>query len=377
MTVRFKMGFERPELKNFEAYSPGRTINQVKKQFHLKRVVKLASNENSWGPSPRAVRAAQSASRFIHRYPEGASPDLRMVLAHKHKVHPDQVIVGAGSDEIIELLGKAFLRSYDDIVVSAHAFIRYRMAGELMGCHVRTVPMRYFRHDLAAMAAAVTKSTKLVFIANPNNPTGTYNTAKEVRQFLKSLLGETLSIWDEAYFDYAHLARDYGSILENRLANSRTVVLRTFSKAHALAGLRVGYAVAPSWVVRALDRIRPPFNVTHIGQAAALASLEDGRHIDRSVRMNADQREFLCGELERLGVNFVPSCANFLLINVAPRRGRDVFEELLCRGVIVRAVDEYGLPGWVRVTVGTPQENRIFMRAFEAVLGDSRRRVIS
>jgi histidinol-phosphate aminotransferase len=357
--------FERPQIRHFEPYAPGRDLSQIRKQYGLRRVVKLASNENAWGASALAARAVRVAAAGVYRYPEGVSTDLRTALARKHKVFPSRVIVGAGSDEIIELLGKAFLKPADDIVVSAHAFVRYRMAGELMGCRVRTIPMKSLRHDLPMMAAAVTRSTKFVFIANPNNPTGTYNTLGEVRNFLSRLPSRTLSVWDEAYFEYARTEPDYGSILENHLAGPKTIILRTFSKVYGLAGLRVGYAVAPPWVVSVLDRIRPPFNVSTVAQAGALAALGDAGHVRRSVERNLEGRECLCRALDRLGIEFVPSCANFLLVSVAPRRGREVFSRLLEQGVIVRAVEEYGLPRHIRVTVGTADENRIFLRALE------------
>jgi len=360
--------FERPEIRHFEPYAPGRGIEQIRKQYGLKRVIKLASNENAWGVSTRVTRAIRAAAAGVYRYPEGASADLRAVLARRHKVLSSRVIMGAGSDEIIELLGKAFLRPTDEIVVSAHAFVRYRMAGELMGCRVRTVPMKGLRHDLEMMSEAVTRSTKFVFIANPNNPTGTYNTLGEVRKFLSRLPSKTLSVWDEAYFEYARLEPDYGCILENHLAGPKTIVLRTFSKVYGLAGLRVGYAVAPPWVVSALDRIRPPFNVSTVAQAAALSALGDAGHVRRSVERNLEGRGFLCRALDRLGIEWTPSCANFLLISVAPRRGRDVFNRLLEQGVIVRAVEEYGLPRHIRVTVGTKDENRVFIRALEKVV---------
>jgi histidinol-phosphate aminotransferase len=363
-----KIGFERPEIGHFEPYVPGRGIEQIRKQYGLKRVIKLASNENAWGASPLAVKAVQAAAQGAYRYPDGGSTELRAVLARKHRVSPQHIIVGAGSDEIIELLGKAFLKPTDEIVVSEHAFIRYRMAGELMGCRIRTVPMRYMRHDLDAMAAAITPSTKLVFIANPNNPTGTYNTLKEVRQFLSRLPPETLSIWDEAYFDYARAERDYGCIFENHLKSSNAMILRTFSKVYGLAGLRVGYGVGPSWVVNVLDRVRPPFNVSIAAQAAAMAALKDLRFVEQSVKKNLEGRNTLCNELEKMGLGIVPSCANFLLISVAPLLGSEVFRRLLTHGVIVRAVEEYGFPYHIRVTVGTPAENRLLLQTLKKVI---------
>lgn len=370
MTMTARSGFNpepRPQVEKFEPYLPGRSLEQVKREYGLKAVVKMASNENALGPSPKAVAALKACASRVHRYPDGYSTDLRRALAKALGVRFEQVVLGAGSDELIELLGKAYLTPADEIIVSEHAFVRYRMAGDLMGATVKTVAMKGYTHDLAAMAAAATDKTKFVFVANPNNPTGTYNTHDEVEEFLITLPARVVPVFDEAYFEYARLKKDYPDSLGFFKAGRTLVVLRTFSKIHGLAGLRVGYGVMPDGLVETLDRVRPPFNVSVPAQAAALAALGDRTHVRRSLKLAQTEGRRLEKALSAMRVEWVPSAANFLLVNVEPQRGTDVYQALLRRGVIVRALEEYGLPNYVRVTVGLPRENRLFLKAFEEV----------
>jgi histidinol-phosphate aminotransferase len=357
----------RPQVANFEPYTPGRCLDAVKKQFGLKRVVKLASNENPLGPSPRAAAAFQKAAKALHHYPDGFGAGLRQALAKRLGVKPAQVTLGAGSDEIIENLAKAYLNPGDEIVVSDHAFVRYRMAGELMGTRVVTVPMRRWTHDLEAMARAVTDRTKFVFVANPNNPTGTYNTATEVEEFLITLPARVVPVFDEAYFEYARVKKDYPDALDFFKAGRQLIVLRTFSKIYGLAGLRVGYGVAAEWIVDVLDRVRPPFNVSSPAQAAAAAALLDRNQVKRSVRLVRNEMRKMEKALDAMRAAWVPSAANFLLMDVAPHRGDDVFQAMLRRGVIVRSMEEYGFPNHIRVSIGLPGENALFLKAFKEV----------
>ena len=358
----------RPELERFETYRPGLSIQEIRRQYGLKNVIKLASNENSLGPSPKAKAAYKKAADEIFRYPETRSVDLRRAVAERFKVDLGQVIVGAGSDEIIELLAKAFLTPEDNIVVSASSFLQYRIAANLMGASVITVPMKSLRHDLDGMAAAANERTRFVFIANPNNPTGTYNTEDEMEAFLARLPAHVVPVVDEAYFEYAAVNPDYPSVIE-RYARWRPMVgLRTFSKIHGLAGLRVGYGVAPEPLVAEMDKIRPPFNVSIPAQAAAHAAFFDLAHPKKSAAHNVKERAFLAEALTALGLEVVPSAANFLLFRVFPRKGRALFEDLLHRGVIARSVDEYGLPDYLRVTVGLRKENQMFLEALREVL---------
>jgi histidinol-phosphate aminotransferase len=260
------------------------------------------------------------------------------------------------------------LSPFDEVVVSESAFLQYRIAAELMGARAVAVPQKNMRQDLMGMSAAVTKRTKFIFIANPNNPTGTYNTRAEVDEFLSSLPGHVVPVFDEAYYEYAEAKKDYPSVIEEFFRKRPVVVLRTFSKAFGLAGLRVGYGVAPEGFVRTLDKIKPPFNVSVPAQFAAAAALFDEAHIKRSVKMNETEKERLAKELTAMNFTVVPSAANFLLFQVKPWTGRLLFERLLREGVVARSVDEYGLPDYLRVTVGRPDENKIFLKALREVV---------
>jgi histidinol-phosphate aminotransferase len=359
----------RPVVGKFEPYLPGRSLEQVKREYGLKSVVKLASNENPLGPSPRALAAARKAAAAAHLYPDGFSTDLRMAVARHAGVPSDRVVLGAGSDEIIALLGLAYLSPGDEIIVGDHAFIRYRMAADMMGASTVSVPMPELAHDLPAMARAVTPRTKMVFVANPNNPTGTYNTAAQVEALSDALPPSVLLVLDEAYYEYAREKKDYADGLALLKGGRNLMVLRTFSKAYGLAGLRVGWGAGPAEVVDALERIRPPFNLNVAAQAAGVAALADQGRVRRSVRLMASEMRKMEAAFRARGVEWTPSAGNFLLIKVAPLRGQDVFEALLKRGVIIRAMDEYGLPGHIRVTLGLPAENRLFLKEFLNLTG--------
>jgi len=365
----------RPEVRHFAPYIPGRPITEVQRRYGLATVYKLASNENAMGCSPKVRAVVRSVLGGLSRYPEGSSQMLRERLARLLRVSPAEVIIGAGSDELIELIGKTYLDRRDDIVVSEHAFIRYRMAGELMGCRIISVPMRAYTHDLRAMAAAVGPKTKAVFIANPNNPTGTYNTHRQLEGFLRDLRTAgrcPLVVVDEAYHEYARTHPDYALSLKLRAGYPNMIVLRTFSKAYGLAGLRVGYGVSRPEIIADLDRVRPPFNVSIFGQYLATAACDDQVHIRRTVSQVAREKRRVGAALQRLGCPCLPSAANFLLFDVSPRRGKDVFDALMAAGVIVRSMDEYGLPHHVRVTVGTRRENDAFLRALPGALRSTR-----
>jgi histidinol-phosphate aminotransferase len=322
------------------------------------------------------LAAVSRAHKSFYLYPDGDSASLRKAIAKKWSVAPERVIVGAGSDELIELLGKTFLAPNDSIVVSDHAFTRYRMAGELMGADVVTVPMRHYSHNLSAMGHAVRPNTKMVFVANPNNPTGTYNTQFELEHLLQHVAAleakqkrRILVVADEAYYEYAKaLQRDYPDTMKLQKRFPNLVILRTFSKIYALAGLRAGYAFADPLVIEALDRVRPPFNMNTAAQVAAEASLSDAGQVTRGINLIKAERRKMLPALARMGLPVVPSVANFILIDVSPRQGRQVFEALLDRGVIVRSVDEYGFRNHIRVTYGLPDQNQTFLKALREVL---------
>ncbi len=361
----------RSELERFESYLPGLAIEQIKRQYGLKNVIKMASNENPLGPSKKGVSAYEDAAERIFRYPETRSVDLRQLIAQKHRLDISQVIIGNGSDDIIELLAKTFLTNEDEIVVSAAAFMQYRSAAHLMGARVVTVPMKAMTHDLKAMAGAVTKRTKFVFIANPNNPTGTYNTHAEVDEFIAILPLHVVPVFDEAYFEYAQTSPDYPSISREYFKKRPLVVLRTFSKIFGLAGLRVGYGLAPDSMIVPMDKIRLPFNVSVPAQAAAAAAIFDEDHIRKSVELNETGKKFLEQELTSLNFKVIPSAGNFLLFNAQPWTGRFIFEQLIQKGIITRCVDEYGLQKYLRVTIGKMDENKTFLKALREVIKSS------
>ena len=360
-------------LKDVTPYLPGKPIGEVRRELGLKRVIKLASNENPLGASPRALSAARKALTQCSLYPEGSSPLLRGDLAARLGVDVSQVIVGNGSDEIIRLVAEAFLEPGDEVVVSRYSFIRFEQSSRLMGAGVVSVPMREWRHDLGAMAGAVTPKTKVVFIASPNNPTGTYNTHSEVEEFLKRVRSDVVVVLDEAYFHFAALRRGYQRSIPRLLVHPNLLVLRTFSKAYGLAGFRVGYGVGSPELVRLLNRVRMPFNVNLPGQAAAQAALSDEHFVKRTVQLTEEGKEFLLCGLKKLGTSPLESAANFVFVELPSAfSGRQVFQALLRSGIIVRPMDEYGLLRHIRISVGLPRENRQMLRALSRILNEKK-----
>ncbi|MCX7819808.1 MAG: histidinol-phosphate transaminase [Kiritimatiellae bacterium] len=355
-------------VRRLAVYEPGRPIEEVAREqgfADAAGIVKLASNENALGPSPRARRAIRAAAVRAHLYPDGGAFALREALARRFCVPPDCVAVGHGSNELIALLAQALLEPGDSIVASQCAFVVYRLVAELFGARTIETPMRAFTHDLDAMAGAVEPRTKLIFVANPNNPTGTMVGAEEIDRLIRRTPSDVLVVLDEAYIELLPPERQPDTIRYVREGRP-VMVLRTFSKTYGLAGLRIGYGLGPPEVVDALNRVRQPFNVNSVAQAAALAALEDEEHVERTRRMVAAGLAQWAAGCRRLGLETVPSVANFLLVRVGC--GRAVFEALQRRGVIVRPMDGYGLPEYVRVTVGTRRQNRVALRALAEVI---------
>ncbi|MFH1367535.1 MAG: histidinol-phosphate transaminase [Elusimicrobiota bacterium] len=366
----------RPAVRGFMPYVAGRPIETIKRELGLKKVYKLASNENPLGPSRMAVNAVKKAASRIFFYPDSNFWELRQAIAKKFGLKTENVMIGSGSDELIEILAKVFFKPEDEIVVSDHAFIRYKMAGDLLGCKTVTVPMTDYTHDLDAMLAAVTNRTKAVFIANPNNPTGTYNTAAEFKRFIEGLAAKPLDnlplvVMDEAYYEYAKVQKEYPETLGYLAKYPNLVILRTFSKIYGLAGLRAGYGFSSREVVDYVDRVRPPFNVNLVAQAAAEASLKDPKQVSRSVKLVEKEKKYLYSELRKLQVPYVPTAGNFVLIEVEPLKGEDVFRKLLQKGIIVRAMGEYDFPCHIRVSIGLHAENVLFMKALKEIIAHS------
>jgi len=344
-------------------YEPGKPIEYVARELGVDPagIVKLASNENPFGPSPRAVEAAKRALEQGQLYPDGGCFDLRQKLAEVYGLRPDQFIVGNGSNEILEFLGRVFLNPGDEVVMGAPAFVVYRLVTTLFEAKAVEVPLAGFRHDLAAMARAVTPRTKLVFVGSPNNPTGPANPEAEVLAFARALPEHVVLAYDEAYAEYQEKPVDLRPLIREGRA---VICLRTFSKIYGLAALRVGFGYGTAEMVTLLNRVRQPFNVNAIAQAAAIAALDDRAFVEKCIQENRAGMAQMQAGLRRLGLECAPSDANFLLVKVGD--GARWFEALQKRGVIVRPLKPYGLPEWLRITIGTREQNERVLRELAA-----------
>ncbi len=343
-----------PSVLTQPVYEPGKPIEDVARDLGLNpaEIIKLASNENPFGPSPRAKAAAVAALEHGELYPDGGCFRVRQALARAYGLVPEQFAIGNGSNELIELLGHALLRPGDEVVMATPSFIVYKLVALLFGAKPVEVPLVNHTHDLQALRAAITERTKLVFVCSPNNPTGTANSEAELLDFARALPPHVVCVFDEAYAEYLETPPD----LRPLIAEGRNVVcLRTFSKIYGLASLRIGYGYASTEVAALLNRVRQPFNVNAIAQAAAVAALEDREFTEMCRRENAAGLRQIEAGCARLGFATVPSVANFILVRVGD--GVRVFEELQKRGVIVRPLKPYAMPEWIRVTVGTAAQN--------------------
>lgn len=347
------------------AYEPGKPINETARELGLdpESIVKVASNENPLGPAPMALEAIRSAAEDMHIYPDGGGYKLRTALADKYDLGLENVVLGNGSNEIIELLCHCFLNPDAELIAAEHAFVVYKLMATLFGAGYVEVPDPNFVHDLDAMADAITEKTRLVFIANPNNPTGTIVGEEAIERFMARVPEHVVVVFDEAYFEFLTDAPD---TLKYVREGRNVVVLRTFSKAYGLAGLRIGYGLAAPQVAAILQKARQPFNTNEVAQRAALASLADTAHVQNTVSNNTEGLAFYEAAFQERGMNYVPSVANFILVEVG--NGDKVFDAMLKQGVIVRAMRGYKLPGWVRISVGTTAENTRCLAVLDQVL---------
>ncbi|MEM7144342.1 MAG: histidinol-phosphate transaminase [Verrucomicrobiota bacterium] len=353
-------------LKDLVSYDPGKPIEETARELGLEPgdIIKLASNENPLGPSPKAVAAMEAALREANIYPDGGGYRLRSAIAEKFDLGIENVILGNGSNEIIEFIGHGFLRPGDEIVVADHAFVVYKLMATLFGASTVEVPDPGFVHDLDAMADAVTPRTKEIFIANPNNPTGTLVEQAAIDRFMDRVPEHVVVIFDEAYYEFLDEPPD---TLKYVREGRNVIVLRTFSKIQGLAALRIGYGLGPAPLVDVLQKTRQPFNANALAQAGALAGLADEEHQTKTKVITDEGRALLEGAFEEMGLEFVPSHANFVLVKVGD--GDALFQRMLARGVIVRAMRGYKLPEWIRVTVGTADENARFLEVLREELG--------
>ncbi len=358
-----------PQLRNLAVYEPGKPIEETAREFGVdpRTIVKLASNENPLGPAPKAIQAMRAAAEDAHLYPDGGGFYLCKAIAAKLDLALENVILGNGSNEVIEFLGHAFLDLDDDVVTSQYAFIVYKLIATSFGARTIETPSPDFQQDLEAMLDAITPKTRIVFIPNPNNPTGTLISQREIDRFMSRVSENIIVVFDEAYFEFLdHPPNTLQFVRDDR----NVVVLRTFSKIHGLAGLRVGYGVARPDLIEVLHKTRQPFNINSIAQAGALAALKDEAHQRETKRVIDEGFAYLQEQFTEMKVRFVPGVANFLMVNVGD--GPAVFQKLLARKVIVRPLKGYNLSEWVRISVGTMEQNRKCIAALKQILRKDR-----
>ncbi|TDX53314.1 histidinol-phosphate transaminase [Orenia marismortui] len=357
----------REEIMNLKPYIPGKPIEEVKRELGLDQVIKLASNENPLGPSTQAIEQMKEAINKVNIYPDGNVHNLRSKLSTNLGVESDQLIFGNGSDELLVMLGQAFMRSDDEVIMAETTFSEYEFATKLMGAKINKVPLKNNTHDLEAMAKEITDKTKVIFICNPNNPTGTIVKKDEVEKFLKEVPDDVVIVFDEAYYEYVE-STDYPETINYLLDYDNIIILRTFSKIYGLGGLRVGYGIANQSLINYMERVRQPFNVNTIAQIGATASLDDSDHVAKTLDYNRQGKEYLYQEFEKLGLEYVPTDTNFILVDL-PMSNDKVFEEMLKEGVIIRSLSSYGYNTEVRITIGLPEENKKLVKVLKDVLG--------
>ena len=356
----------RKHVLNIKPYVAGKPIEETKRQLGLKQVIKLASNENPFGASPKAISAMKKCLSGVNRYPDSQGYYLKKRLARHFKLEPENFVLGNGSDELIDLLIKTLVEPDENIVTSEGTFLEYEIVSAANDRRVKRAPLRYFKYDLGEMLKLVDKKTKLIFIANPNNPTGTYLTKYEVSEFLSALSKKVMVVFDEAYDTFVDVD-DYPDSLSYFKRKKNVVILKTFSKAYGLAGLRLGYLMADAELVHFMERMRQPFNVNTLAQAGGLAAMEDKKFLKKTRRLTIQGKNFIYKELSSMGLGFLPSETNFILIDTG-RDGMEVFKAMLKFGVIVRDMHAYGLKNFIRVTIGTQKENERFVRVLRKVL---------
>jgi histidinol-phosphate aminotransferase len=354
-----------PQLRDITVYEPGKPIEETGRDLGIEpdAIIKLASNENPLGPSPKAVEAMRAALSNAHLYPDGNGFYLCKAVAAKLGLAPENVILGNGSNEVIEFLGHAFLNPGDDVIIFQYAFIIYKLLATSFAARTIELPTPNFQQDLGAVLDAITPKTRLIFIPNPNNPTGSLISQRAIDSFMSRVSENIVVVFDEAYFEFLDDPPDTLQYVRER---RNVVVLRTFSKIHGLAGLRIGYGVAPADLIEVLHKTRQPFNVNSIAQAGALAALEDDAYVRETKRVIDEGRAYLQEQFSEMQVSFVPAVANFVMVNVGD--GCAVFEKLLRRQIIVRPLKGYGLREWVRITVGTMEENKRLIGALREVI---------
>ena len=355
----------KPSIDTIQPYQGGKPIEEVRRELGITDIIKLASNENSLGPSPLAMQAISESAAQVHLYPDGNAYYLKEDLAAHIGISAEHLILGNGSNDVLQLIAEAYVAPDDEIIYAAGAFVVYSLVTKLCSATAVVVPMVNHTHDLSAMAAAITNKTKVIFVANPNNPTGTMVTAEETAAFLEQVPEDVLVVFDEAYYEYVERS-DYPQTLPYVLEGRNFIITRTFSKIYGLAGLRIGYGIAPPPLVETLNRVRQPFNCSLVGQVAARAALKDTAHVVKSREANSIGKSFLYKAFDEMGLDYVETEGNFIMLHLE-QPGAAIVDALLKEGVIVRPITGYGYPNAVRVTIGTQQENEKFIKALKVV----------
>lgn len=357
-----------PYVAALHPYMPGKSEDELKRELGLSQVIKLASNESPLAPRPRILSAIWEAANTLHRYPDGSSHKLTAMLAERSNVQPGQITIGNGSNDVLDMIARAYLGPGRNAVFAEHAFAVYPLSTQMVGAEAKVVPAINYGHDLDGMLAAIDENTKVVFVANPNNPVGDYIPSDTLLSFLQKVPSNVVVVVDQAYFELIG-EEDYPDATQWLGQFDNLVVTRTFSKAYGIPGTRVGYGVSSEEVAQMLNRVRHPFNVNSLAQAAAIAALELDHQLQLMIANNVAGLEQLHAGLKAQGLTALPSCGNFITFDLG-REGMPVFEGLLRKGVIVRPVANYGLPNALRVSVGLPDENAAFLEALKEVLGE-------
>ncbi|HEA46803.1 MAG TPA: histidinol-phosphate transaminase [bacterium] len=363
----------RKSILEIKPYKPGKPIEEVKRELGLREIIKLASNENTLGPSSRTIKALRDYLPKIYLYPEDSCFYLKKELAKRLKVKMENLIMGNGSDEIMELIPKTFLNPGEEVIYGHPSFLIYEIVTKIMGGKPVPISLKDYTYDLKGIVMAITRKTKIIFVCNPNNPTGTMVSEEEIRAFLKRVPERIIVVLDEAYKDYVE-RRDFPNSIGLLKEYKNIIILRTFAKIYGLAGLRIGYGIAREEVIDLLSKVRLPFNVNSLAQAAALASLKDKEQVKKTRRMNREGKRFLYAAFESLGLEYIPTQTNFILINLSPacsgtrRSGEKICRELLIKGIIIREMSAWGLNNYIRVTIGREEENKKFIQALRKAL---------
>ncbi|HEC73267.1 MAG TPA: histidinol-phosphate transaminase [Methylophaga aminisulfidivorans] len=350
---------------NLKPYIPGMPVEELQRKYGVRNIVKLASNENPLGPPKAAIAAVALAAKEMARYPDGNGFSLKTALATKHQIAAEQITLGNGSNDILEIVARTFAEKGDEIIFSEHAFAIYGLVTQAIGATPIVTPAVNYGHDLTAMLKAITAKTKIIYIANPNNPTGTWLDPEDIKLFLEKVPEKVIVVLDEAYVEYLHTEENSIPWLQHF---QNLIITRTFSKAFGLAGLRVGYSVSDPEVADLMNRVRQPFNVSHLALTAAVAALGDEAYLQQTREVNEAGMKQLIAGYEKMGLQYIPSKANFITVNVHTN-ALEVYDELLYEGVIVRPVANYGLPQHLRVSIGLAEENQQFLDALSGILG--------